>query len=1015
MSNLLKVVFLAFIAGPGVLVAQNQPPAAQGPLSAKSTDGKTAMEVWVGQEAESLIFLVDVTDDVHEQPFKGGDSLKGDAVLLTIKDAEAADFYSIYIARWPNKNTYPHVEHRPKGAANPWSAMQKEQASFPREGGMIYRIKVPLQALGFSRSVLTNGVEFNVVVTDFDGEGEPPFLSLVEGATPEGRKAPPSYVRAVPSSSAYALKGGRKPGINLDVKTSFDFRVLIPDNKDSLRLVLSNEGFADRAVKVDAVLRNLFGEEQKLPAHTATLAVGASEEWKIAAPDELGVFYVDYKLSDPKTGVPLGAGTTTFAQIVPAGPNPTPDPEFYYGIGGTYACALAGTDISRVGLNWGRNISREPGVWTFDKLDNEVKEEAKFGVQIQALVAYCPWWAAPEPYRSESKGQARWGPWSKKAPDPKAWRELCRRLAERYQGKIRYWEIWNEPDLSGFFSGTTDEYLNMLKIAHEEFKKVDPDYMVTTGGFATLLDHGGHSLNPDMQERVMQEAQDYFDVYAYHQHGGFNTYVESIDNRLIPLLKKYQKGDRMKPFLINEAGAKSENGERYQADTLVKKIGFTKARGGIGYLWYSTKDYRGATYGLFTASMHPKPSYAAAAALVHMLRNRSFQEQIDLGADHYVFTFADQKKEVLLGWKEGDWGSQLVVELAGSGHGVDLMGNQHDLNLVSQQAVLDLDVHPHYLLAEKPTPDAPAIRPVTSFKTREHFAIRGRPLTVEVPVHNFSGETLELEVDWDSPWKMTETAKKTWGLSPGETKSVTTTVQTPDDFATGSVQSISFSYTLPTGLQGKIDVPLISAAITDASGTKAVQPLFVLKDADQRVGYFEHDPSSAHLVWKGEQDLSAEVRMGLKEIEGVEALHLNVQVTDDRHEQRFKGGDIWKADSLQILLGIPDMAGFFEVGIYENNGKGTVHVFRNIKGLKNPWRDIKADLTQTEGGMEYDVYFPLEKMGLSREKLRRGIKFNLAVNDSDEGKRESAMQLAPGILKAKRIDDSPNVVFDISE
>ena len=49
---------------------------------------------------------------------------------------------------------------------------------------------------------------------------------------------------------------------------------------------------------------------------------------------------------------------------------------------------------------------------------------------------------------------------------------------------IRHWEIWNEPDLCHFWSGTPREYARLLKVAYIVIKWVDPEAFVVFGGLA---------------------------------------------------------------------------------------------------------------------------------------------------------------------------------------------------------------------------------------------------------------------------------------------------------------------------------------------------------------------------------------------------------------------------------------------------------------------------------------------------------------------------------------------------
>jgi xylan 1,4-beta-xylosidase len=60
-------------------------------------------------------------------------------------------------------------------------------------------------------------------------------------------------------------------------------------------------------------------------------------------------------------------------------------------------------------------------------------------------------------------------------------RALTRHFEERYgrdEVKTWYFEVWNEPDLSGFYTGDLKEYLKFYKTTAEAIKSVSPDYRV---------------------------------------------------------------------------------------------------------------------------------------------------------------------------------------------------------------------------------------------------------------------------------------------------------------------------------------------------------------------------------------------------------------------------------------------------------------------------------------------------------------------------------------------------------
>ena len=66
-------------------------------------------------------------------------------------------------------------------------------------------------------------------------------------------------------------------------------------------------------------------------------------------------------------------------------------------------------------------------------------------------------------------------PYSREAMDE--WAKVAGRVAARYRGRCRHYEVWNEPNIH-FWTGTTEEYVYMANRAHAEIKAADPDAVV---------------------------------------------------------------------------------------------------------------------------------------------------------------------------------------------------------------------------------------------------------------------------------------------------------------------------------------------------------------------------------------------------------------------------------------------------------------------------------------------------------------------------------------------------------
>ena len=93
--------------------------------------------------------------------------------------------------------------------------------------------------------------------------------------------------------------------------------------------------------------------------------------------------------------------------------------------------------------------------------------------------------------------------------DYNKWAELVRQFATHYINRygvdeVRTWyfEVWNEPDLHGFFTGTRAQYFDLYKITAQTLKQVDPRLRV--GGPATSNFH----VDDDVWKRAEESQTD---------------------------------------------------------------------------------------------------------------------------------------------------------------------------------------------------------------------------------------------------------------------------------------------------------------------------------------------------------------------------------------------------------------------------------------------------------------------------------------------------------------------------
>ena len=120
------------------------------------------------------------------------------------------------------------------------------------------------------------------------------------------------------------------------------------------------------------------------------------------------------------------------------------------------------------------------------------------------------------------------------ATDLDEWGDQVEAIAEAGRGRVEAYEIGNEPNVERFWGGAPpdpDEYVQVLRVAYERIKAIDPAAIVVSAGLApvgriegTCNGWSGNNCGAmDEREYARQMfllgAGDYFDAFGYHPYG----------------------------------------------------------------------------------------------------------------------------------------------------------------------------------------------------------------------------------------------------------------------------------------------------------------------------------------------------------------------------------------------------------------------------------------------------------------------------------------------------------------
>ncbi|MDQ7030364.1 MAG: hypothetical protein Q9O62_11585 [Ardenticatenia bacterium] len=205
----------------------------------------------------------------------------------------------------------------------------------------------------------------------------------------------------------------------------------------------------------------------------------------------------------------------------------------------------AGAGSNRYQLNWW-DVEPQPGQREWSLPDREIAALRAAGLDVTVLLHAPPAWAREPGYR--------WVPANLDLPwdDPNnAWGRFAHDVARRYRGTVRYYEIFNEPDLRAYWDGSPVQYARLLAVAYRAIKAADPEARIIMAGMA-------YWSNPRFVEEVLQALRDlpgaadegyFFDVAAWHWYSQADQLYDRV-RWAQELLARYGMGD--KPIWINE-------------------------------------------------------------------------------------------------------------------------------------------------------------------------------------------------------------------------------------------------------------------------------------------------------------------------------------------------------------------------------------------------------------------------------------------------------------------------------
>jgi len=202
-----------------------------------------------------------------------------------------------------------------------------------------------------------------------------------------------------------------------------------------------------------------------------------------------------------------------------------------------------GAGFTRVTLYWSQ-LEPEPGIARWDELDKYVDQVESPEEGMLTLASASPW----------ATRTSTWVYPSSPAHDEEVYYAFVRRVVERVQGRVRYFQSDAEPSSAFFWAGSAVEYATQARVFYQAVKDADPQAVVVLGGSDGLFDPTGEHPLPGQEatieflRTVLASVKDAFDVFDLHLYA--NPYT--IPARVAAVRKAMRTAGNEKPIIASE-------------------------------------------------------------------------------------------------------------------------------------------------------------------------------------------------------------------------------------------------------------------------------------------------------------------------------------------------------------------------------------------------------------------------------------------------------------------------------
>jgi hypothetical protein len=233
-------------------------------------------------------------------------------------------------------------------------------------------------------------------------------------------------------------------------------------------------------------------------------------------------------------------------------------------------------------VTW-KDLEPQRGVWDFSRLDALVERAQEHKVEVILPLALTPRWASQRPNEASSYTSGAAAP----PVNIDDWIDYVGMVTARYKGRVTNYEMWNEVNVPGTWTGTAAQIVGLQEAAYKTIKSVDPDAKLISANLT-----GSNGL-PMLKQLLDLGYENSADVIGYHFYV-FADPPEEIATLFPQIASQMVEHGVGKPVWNTEAGwlaGSTFPSEDEAAAVAVRAMLVARSSGIERFVWYEWDNH----------------------------------------------------------------------------------------------------------------------------------------------------------------------------------------------------------------------------------------------------------------------------------------------------------------------------------------------------------------------------------------------------------------------------------------